>query len=157
MKKILKFIIYILIFIILFIVITNLVNNNSNIDRIETNDFTLTYVQEEKTELKKILDKNISKLYDYNIYTYGGNVLIEINNIKYDFKEALEKQIITIDMILNKAKEDSQNQICIEEKVYDGGSIQYRYSNYTLLKYHDLNGKEDFVIGMKRWNYPQTR
>lgn len=156
MKKYSKIILCFLIIILLGFIFAKL-NNNKNtrtgeVDNIES-DYTLTYIQEEKTELKKIIDKNISNLYDYNIYTYGGNVVIEIDSVKYDLKDALEKEIITIDRILNQAEKDSKNQICIEEKVYDGGSIQYRYSNYTLLKYHDLTGKEDFVIGMKRWNY----
>lgn len=151
MKKCLKFVIFILIIIILVLIFTKIVSSkNTKPDNIQNKPYTLTYVQDGKNELNKIIDKDNSNLYNYNIYTYCGDVSIEIDNFKYDFKDALEREIITIDRILSKASEDFENKICVQQQYLDGGSIQYTYYNYTILKYHDLNGKEDFVIGMNR-------
>lgn len=122
----------------------------------ENKNFEILYTQN-NSKLENVVNKNNSDTYKYNVYTYGGSVLIKDDNAEYEFKEAIEKNIITIDEILNKAKEDSQNQICTEEIYYDGGSLQYRYSDYTILKYHERNGNEDIVIGMKRWNYGKSR
>lgn len=129
-------------------------SNNSDEKLDKNTQFELIYTQNEKNELIKIIDKNSSKDYDFDVYTYGGDVLININGKSYDFKEALLQNIISIDNILEKAKDDAQNDICTEAKYLDGGSIEYWYSDYTILKYNKeyigKNNRKDFVIGMKK-------
>ena len=129
-------------------------SNNSDEKLDKNTQFELIYTQNEKNELIKIIDKNFSKDYDFDVYTYGGDVLININGKSYDFKEALLQNIISIDNILEKANDDAQNDICTEAKYLDGGSIEYWYSDYTILKYNKeyigKNNRKDFVIGMKK-------
>lgn len=129
-------------------------SNNSDEKLDKNTQFELIYTQNEKNELIKIIDKNSSEDYDFDVYTYGGDVLININGKSYDFKEALLQNIISIDNILEKAKDDAQNDICTEAKYLDGGSIEYWYSDYTILKYNKeyigKNNRKDFVIGMKK-------
>lgn len=129
-------------------------SNNSDEKLDKNTQFELIYTQNKKNELIKIIDKNSSKDYDFDVYTYGGDVLININGKSYDFKEALLQNIISIDNILEKAKDDAQNDICTEAKYLDGGSIEYWYSDYTILKYNKeyigKNNRKDFVIGMKK-------
>lgn len=129
-------------------------SNNSDEKLDKNTQFELIYTQNEKNELIKIIDKNYSKDYDFDVYTYGGDVLININGKSYDFKEALLQNIISIDNILEKAKDDAQNDICTEAKYLDGGSTEYWYSDYTILKYNKeyigKNNRKDFVIGMKK-------
>jgi len=135
----------VIILILAFYKVINIKKDDTNIEK--NKNIEILYTQN-NSKLESIVD---------NVYTYGGNVLIKVNNTEYNFKEAIEKNIITIDELLNKAKEDSQNQICTEEIFDDGGSLQYRYSDYTILKYHERSGNEDIVIGMKRWNYGKSR
>ena len=91
-------------------------SNNSDEKLDKNTQFELIYTQNEKNELIKIIDKNFSKDYDFDVYTYGGDVLININGKSYDFKEALLQNIISIDNILEKANDDAQNDICTEAK-----------------------------------------
>ena len=52
-----------------------------------------------------------------------------------------------IDEILQQGKLDAKYGICEEAYYKDGGSIEYQYPKYTVLKYHSLDGNGDFVIG----------
>lgn len=151
-KKILACLIIIVVICIFYKVIT-IRKNEEYIE--EKKDFEIIYNQN-NSKLENIVNREDSTMNKYSVYTYGGEVIIKVNNTEYQFKEAIEKNIITIDELLNKAKEDSQNQTCTEEIFYDGGSLQYRYLDYTILKYHERTGNEDIIIGMKRWNYGKS-
>ena len=141
--------------IIICLVFTIKKSNNSAEKLDDKKEFELVYNQNDKKELTKIIDKNSSEYYDFDIYTYGGDVLININDKSYDLKEALLQNIISVDDILDKAKNDVQNNVCTEGEYLDGGSIEYYYEDYTILKCHKediVKGtiREDFVIGMKK-------
>ena len=92
-------------------------------------------------------DKETLEKYDFAIYTFAGDVTIIKDGKEYDFKQALENKIITIDEILQQGKLDAKYGICEEAYYKDGGSIEYQYPKYTVLKYHSLDGNGDFVIG----------
>ncbi len=94
---------------------------------------------------RQIIDKRKNKSYDYNVYIYNGKVDIEINNKTYSLEEALKENKITMDEIIAQASKDIK-----EPSVYrDGGSVEYHYDNYTIIKFHTLDGNRDVYIGNK--------
>ena len=146
-KKKISLILFVFIVVIAIVIIFK-VKNCSN-ELLKNNDFTLIYNQGENTKITKIIDKNTSEYYDYDIYTYGGDVIIEVKEKQYNFKE-LEEQIISIDKILEKAKKDTENNICQQSMYLDGGTTIYKYENYTILKYNtDFSNKKDVYVGNK--------
>ena len=115
-----------------------------------TQKFDLTYIQRKDLGIDKIIDKEKSVEYDFNIYTYGGDVSITIeSDMVYDLKKALEEKVITAEDILNQARIDADYGICYEGAYSDGGSVEFCYEDYTILKFNTLDGNEDLVIGMK--------
>lgn len=108
------------------------------------------FYQRKDMKANKIIDKTSSEDYDFDIYTVGGDVnVVTEEESMMDFKDALEQRIISAEDILNQAKIDTKYGICEEEMYSDGGTIVYRYENYTLIKYNTLDGNIDFVIGPK--------
>lgn len=88
--------------------------------------------------------------YDFNIYTYGGDVSFTVDtDMLYTFETALEEKVVTVESILNQAKMDSEYGICREGYYSDGGSVEYLYDDYTILKFNTLDGRKDLVIGIK--------
>lgn len=60
-------------------------------------------------------------------------------------EESLRSGKMTIDGLIIKANKDFPNA-----KVYkDGGSIEYHYDNYTIIKMHKETGNRDVYIGIK--------
>lgn len=47
--------------------------------------------------------------------------------------------------IIAKANKDLPDAISYD----DGGSIEYHYENYTIIKFHTLDGNRDVYIGTK--------
>lgn len=96
-------------------------------------------------------DLGINELFDagsYKINSFGGNINIKINETEYTLKEALENKIITSEEILEQLKDDAKYGLCDIGYYSDGGSTEYRYSEYTVLKLDTLDGDKDLVIGM---------
>ncbi len=92
-----------------------------------------------------ILDKSETDKYNYSIYAYDGSVNIKIDGKEYSLKEALLGNKITMEEIIKKANKDFPNAVSYD----DGGSIEYHYDNYTIIKCHTLNGNRDVYIGSK--------
>lgn len=115
-----------------------------------TNKFELNYHQRKDKGLKTIIDHNTNTDYEYSIHTLGGDVDFTIDNdMVYTFEKALEEKVLTVDDILNQAKIDAEYGICYRGDYSDGGSTEFMYEDYTILKYSTLNGLEDLVIGYK--------
>jgi len=113
-----------------------------------TKNFEMHYYHKEDKKAKLIVDKNINNEFDYDIYTYDGTVSFTFGtDIVYTFEEALKQKVITIEEILEQAKIDLKYGICDEGYFSDGGSTEYRYGDYTILKYNTLDGNKDLVIG----------
>lgn len=109
----------------------------------------LNYYQRKDMGIEKIIDKDKSE-FDINVYTFGGEVSVLVDtDMVYFLKDALEQKVITIEDILNQAKLDTKYGICEAGAYSDGGSIEYMYPEYTILKYDNLDGKKDLVIGFK--------
>lgn len=114
-------------------------------------DFTLSMQKSEEKSKKKIL--NNQELYqnnaNYNLYYYGlEQVNITINNKTMPLEQALREGKLTIDGIISKANRDDNKQIIQSNGYYDGGTIEYYYPNYTIIKRHSLDGNRDVYIGI---------
>lgn len=109
-------------------------------------EFELTVKTAESKNITKIL--NNKELYknnaDYDLYYYGiDEVKITINNKTMLLEEALRSGKMTIDGLIIKANKDFPNT----EVYKDGGSMEYHYGNYTIIKLHKLDGNRDVYIG----------
>lgn len=111
-------------------------------------EFTLTVQTDQSKEKIKVLNsKELDKSdTDYNLYYYGINeVRININNKTMLLEEALRSGKMTIDGLIIKANKDFP-----DAPIYkDGGSVEYHYDNYTIIKMHTLDGNRDVYIGSK--------
>lgn len=115
-----------------------------------TNKFELHYHQRKDKGLKTIIDHNTNADYKYSIHTLGGDVDFTIeNDMVYTLEKALEEKVLTVEDILNQAKMDAEYGICYRGDYSDGGSTEFMYEDYTILKYSTLDGLEDLVIGYK--------
>ncbi len=85
---------------------------------------------------------------DVNLYYYGlDEVMITIKGFTMPLEKALEQGRITLQGIIAKANQDVTDGL-LEELVYkDGGSQVYKYPDYTIIKYHTLDGNRDVYIG----------
>lgn len=109
-------------------------------------NFNLVFNQKPGNVKKQIIDKNTNKQYDYNIYVWNGDVQIIIDNKTYSLEEALNENKITMDEIITKANKDIPNAPSYD----DGGSIEYHYDNYTIIKFHTIDGNRDVYIGNEK-------
>lgn len=103
----------------------------------------------ESYKVYTILDKSETDRYDYNIYGYDGSVNIRIDGKDYALKEALLEDKITMEEIIAKANQDEKEGNIKADMYKDGGSIEYYYENYTIIKCHTLDGNRDVYIGTK--------
>ncbi len=99
----------------------------------------------ESYKIYTILDKSETEQYDYTIYGYDGSVNIRIDGKDYSLKQALLENKITMEEIIEKANRDFPNTISYD----DGGSMEYHYDNYAIIKCHRLDGNRDVYIGTK--------
>lgn len=110
-------------------------------------DINLNFYQRKDLGLKTISEFGD---YDFNILTYGGDVSFTFDtDMVYTFEDALKENVVTVDKILEQARIDAEYGICKEGYYSDGGSIEYLYDDYTILKYNTLDGRKDLVIGIK--------
>lgn len=96
-----------------------------------------------------ILDKSETDKYEYTIYAYNGSVDIRIDGKDYSLKEALIENKITMEEIIAKANQDEKDGKIKAEMYKDGGSMEYHYENYTIIKCHTISGNRDVYIGTK--------
>lgn len=109
-------------------------------DYIENNH--IYYVQRKDMGVDKINSEE-----EFDIYVVGGNVTIAKNTEEAkDFSEAIEAKYISIDEILEQAEVDSKYGVCRRGFYSDGGTIEYSYQDYTLIKANTLAGNKDFII-----------
>ena len=115
-------------------------------ESISESDFKILFGNNQTPDkIYSILDKSKTNKYDYNIYAYDGIVTIRINGNNYSLKEALLKNKIAMEEILKKASEDFPNSPSYD----DGGSVEYHYENYTIIKLNTLDGNRDVYFGPK--------
>lgn len=149
-----KTIIIIILCILLIGVIAYLLNNNVTHDTDKKQDiideetsFEINFVKIGDKQLNKIIDRSEMEQYDYDIYTYNGDVSIVIGEETYSFEDALRSNRITIDKIIEKVEEDVSNGIAYKDMYQDGGSLIYKYDTFRIIKCKNLNGNRNFYIG----------
>lgn len=109
----------------------------------------LTYNQRRDLGIEQIAYKNQYDNTDYGFYTIGGDVTITVeDDMIYSLEEALKNKILKVEDIMTQAKLDEKYGICDTAYYMDDGSIEYRYKDYTILKYNTLDGNKDLFIGM---------
>ena len=64
-------------------------------------------------------------------------------------KEALLENKITMEEIIAKANQDEKGKKIKVDMYKDGGSMEYHYENYTIIKFHTIDGNRDVYIGTK--------
>ncbi len=101
------------------------------------------------TKIYKVIDKTETDLYDYSVYTYDGHVNILINDQEISLRDALLENKITMEEIISKANEDLKAKNITGDTYNDGGSMIYKYNNYTIIKCHTESGSRDVYIGSK--------
>ena len=118
-------------------------------DSSSTKKFEIVFKNRQPTDsynkVYAILDKSETDKYNYTIYAYDGSVNIIIDGKEYSLKEALLENKITMEEIIQKANNDFPNAGFYK----DGGSKEYHYDNYTIIKCQRLDGNEDVYIGTK--------
>ena len=106
-----------------------------------------------KVKNNKVVDKMDVFVRPSKPLSYFTTKLTGITNEMVDeglsLKEALNCKAITVQDILEQAKQDEKYGFCEKAYYSDGGSIEYLYSDYTILKYNTLDGNKDLVIGMQ--------
>lgn len=110
-------------------------------------NFTLTVKKSENTNKRKIL--NNTELYKnnsvFNLYYYGlDEVNVTIKGQTMSLEKALKSGRITLDGLSIKANKDFPNATSYD----DGGSIEYHYKDYSIIKVHKLGGNRDVYIGV---------
>jgi len=118
----------------------------ADIDTDGYDKFEFEVVESEKIEKKKILNnKDLDKFNsDYDLYYYG----LEEVNVKVDDKvmtleKALRDGYLTLSGILSKANKDKGDNVVSYD---DGGSREYQYESFVIIKYHKLDGNRDMYI-----------
>lgn len=127
----------------------------SNIEIKSADKFEICFYDkhpQSETKVHKILDKSETDKYDYNIYTYDGQVNIIINGEEISLRNALLDNKITMNEIIAKANQDEKDGKIKAYRYKDGGSIEYHYENYTIIKCHTEEGNRDVYIGTKDLN-----
>lgn len=109
-------------------------------------DFEILFYDKQSIESSKIytiLEAKETDKYNYSVYGYDGSVNIRIDGKDYSLRDALLQNKITMEEIIVKANIDIPNAIGYD----DGGSVEYHYDNYTIIKCHSLDGNRDVYIG----------
>ena len=112
-------------------------------------EFEISVKKSENKTKTKIL--NNMELYknnsDYDLYYYGlDEVNIFVDNKTMSLEDALRSGKMTIEGILAKANKDVSDGKIKNDKYYDGGTTEWYYSDYTILKRHTLRGDGDVYI-----------
>ena len=127
----------------------NITNNEKNniVNTSKDISFEIKFTKRGDKQLNKIIDRSEMEQYDYDIYTYNGDVSIVIGEETYSFEDALRSNRITIDKIIEKVEEDVSNGIAYKDMYQDGGSLIYKYDTFRIIKCKNLNGNRNFYIG----------
>lgn len=125
-----------------------------NTDKISTDgyeDFKIEVKLSDKIETMKILNnKDLSSdKQDFNLYYYGlDEVNVTIRGQTMSLEKALKSGKMTLDGIVQKANKDEKDAKIKAEMYKEGGSMEYHYEDYTIIKCHSTSGNRDVYIGI---------
>ena len=84
----------------------------------------------------------------YNLYYHGlEDVIITVDGEQHSLAHALKRGKITMSAILAKANRDVADGVIQDLRYKDGGSAVFKYPDYTIVKYHTIEGNDDMYIG----------
>lgn len=120
--------------------------NTDNISAEGYEDFEIIVKKSSNPQRRRVL--NNTDLYKnnsyYDLHYYGlDEVNVKVDNKITPLEEALRSGKITLDGIISKANKDIENKITYK----DGGTTEYHYDTYTIIKYHSLDRNRDVYIG----------
>ena len=131
--------------------------NAIKIELKSADQFNLVFYQKTNIKPKQrevILNKGEIENVDYNVYTFEGHVAINLNSDNLELSEnsislrdALLQGKITMDEIIAKANKDLEENKITGDMFKDGGTMIYKYDNYTIIKCHTVGGNRDVYIG----------
>jgi len=112
-------------------------------------DFELIVEEADNTKITKIL--NNTELYknnsDYDLFYCGlKEVNVKVDNKTISLEEALRTGKMTIDGLIIKANKDEINGSIKSDMYKEGGTMEYHYDTYTIVKKHTLSGDRDVYI-----------
>ena len=122
---------------------------------INNDDITDIKLTIEETAKKEIIP--VLEMESYTIYYYGiKKATIEVENIEYDFAEALSTGQITLTGLFDK--------LTSVGTYWDGGSVIYRdggssiskASTFTLIRCHTIDGNRDIYLGNEEMEFKET-
>lgn len=125
--------------------------------QIDTNDILINGYEEFELSVKESENKKKNKILnnqeldkwnsDFDLYYYGlEEVNIFVDNKTMSLEEALRSGKMTIDGILAKANQDVSDGKIKSEMFKDGGTTEWYYEDYNIVKKHTLNGDRDVYI-----------
>ena len=123
-------------------------------------DFEITVKESRDIKKEKILNNKDIDEYgeDFDLYYTGlEEVRINVDGKTMLLEEALKSKKITLDEIETKAKRDLENEKITGKMYKDGGSMEYHYDTYTIIKCNSLNGDRDLYIGMPEMHLSELR
>lgn len=129
--------------------------NTNDISTEGYSDFEIIVKESNNLKSKNILkNKELYKYNsDYDLYYYGlDEVNVKVNNKIMPLEDALRSGKITLEGIISKANKDVDENKITSDMYKDGGSMIYKYDNYTIIKYHSLDGNRNVYIGVKNMN-----
>lgn len=121
--------------------------NTNKIDVDGYKDFEITVKKSTDISKKKIINNKdlASDGKDFNLYYYGlAEVNVKVDNKEMSLEKALKSGKITLNGIVEKANTDIQDATIYK----DGGSLEYHYKDYTIIKVHKEDGNRDVYIGI---------
>lgn len=121
--------------------------NTNKIDVDGYKDFEITVKKSTDISKKKIINNKdlASDGKDFNLYYYGlDEVNVKVDNKEMSLEKALKSGKITLNGIVEKANTDIQDATIYK----DGGSLEYHYKDYTIIKVHKEDGNRDVYIGI---------
>ena len=127
--------------------------NNNFIN--EYKDFEIVVkVAKEITQKKVLSNKELEQENeDYDLYYYGlSEVNVKADNEIISLEEALKSKKITLEKIVEKAKEDKELGKIKWDGYYDGGTTLYKYETYTIMKLNTIEGDKNLWIGIPELN-----
>ena len=121
--------------------------NTNKIDVDGYKNFEITVKKSTDISKKKIINNKdlASDGKDFNLYYYGlDEVNVKVDNKEMSLEKALKSGKITLNGIVEKANTDIQDATIYK----DGGSLEYHYKDYTIIKVHKEDGNRDVYIGI---------
>jgi len=135
--------------------VKNEVKNETKTEN-KVKDTNTTKTQTKKTSSKgKELDyiksdvKKLEKVYsddEFDVYTFGGEVVLKQGESTTDLKDALESGAVKISSITKIVKSDAQANNCRTNFYSDGGSTEYIYKDVTILVTNRLLEEKHSIV-----------